>query len=474
MSNTPERPDGTTDGDTPELPRRATHRDESHLDESHAVEQPADGHYDPRHADPDADGQYEDGQYDDLQYDGQHDDAYGEDEHGSYAAEDDPDTGSGSNTRLVALVAAAVVGALIIGLLLWRPWSKESTPEASPSEVVTSPPSAAATKSTQAQVLAHPSRMFKAGNVYSQDISKAPMASNSAGMVKHLDGQVKKFFSGNGTLNFDQYHGTLWVASPNTKKITIKYDNCQNKEKGDEAGLLNGPKYFVNVPVPANAVPAKGTDGQVAIWSPSEDKLWELWVASKKKGVWYACWGGRIDNVSKSMGQMPYGFGASASGLAVTGSMISVEEAKALKIEHAMGLNIPEPANWPNFWYPANRTDGWSKDPNALPEGSRLRLDPSVDVDSLDMTPLAKAIAKAAQQYGFIVTDKSGAVAVVTEGGERRMVNGTGATVAANPWHAVLDGVGAENVLKGFPWDKLQVIKKDWGQPAGYQKPASG
>lgn len=384
-----------------------------------------------------------------------------------------------SRARSVALLASVVVAALLIGLMIWRPWTSKTTqtaptPSASPTDVVTSPPSVKPTNAAQETVLTHPSQMFKAGNVYTPNISKAPMAKNSAGMVTHLDGQVKEFFSGYGTLNFDQYHGTLWVAGPKTKKITIKYDNCQNKGKGDETPLFTGAKYFVDVPVPANAVPAKGTDGQVAIWSPSEDKLWELWVASKKKGVWYACWGGRIDNVSKSQGQMPYGYGASASGLAVTGSMISVEEAKALKIEHAMGLNIPEPANWPNFWYPANRTDGWSKDPNALPEGARLRLDPSIDVDSLEMTPLAKAIAKAAQQYGFIVTDKAGAVAVVTEGGERRMVNSTGKSVAPNPWGKVLNGVGAENVLKGFPWDKLQVIQKDWGQPAGYQNPAKG
>lgn len=372
-----------------------------------------------------------------------------------------------SDARLVAVVAAIVAVAVLAGLLMWHPWSRGEKDASSPSSTAPSPSSVPATTSSYGQVLSHPSRMFRAGNVYSTDITGAPLASNSPAMVKGLTAQVRKYYGGNGTLNYDQYHGTLWVADKNTKKVTVGYDNCQKKKKGEYEGLLNGPKYFVDVPIPTNAVPAKGTDGQLAVWSPTENKLWELWVAKKKGTKWTACWGGRIDNVSQSMGQMPYGFGASASGLAVTGSMISVDEAKQLKIDHAMGLNIPAPANWPNWSYPANRTDGFSKDADAIPEGSRIRLDPSVNVDSLNMSPLAKAIAKAAQTYGFIVTDKSGAVAVVTEGGERRMVNAKGATVAANPWKSVLKGADAGTVLKGFPWDKLQVVQKDWGKPAG-------
>ena len=46
--------------------------------------------------------------------------------------------------------------------------------------------------------------------------------------------------------------------------------------------------------------------------------------------------------------------------------------------------------------------------------GTRFRLDPSVNVDKLQLHPVAKMVARAAQTYGFIVTDQSGAVAVVT------------------------------------------------------------
>ena len=55
-----------------------------------------------------------------------------------------------------------------------------------------------------------------------------------------------------------------------------------------------------------------------------------------------------------------------------------IDELKAGVIPHALALNIP----WakPNVYsWPAQRTDGRSTDPNAIPEGARFRLDPTVD-----------------------------------------------------------------------------------------------
>ena len=61
---------------------------------------------------------------------------------------------------------------------------------------------------------------------------------------------------------------------------------------------------------------------------------------------------------------------------------------------------------------PAQRSDGSNRSDDAIPAGTRLRLDPSVDVADLGLSPVAAMIARAAQTYGFIVTDKSAAVAV--------------------------------------------------------------
>ena len=69
-----------------------------------------------------------------------------------------------------------------------------------------------------------------------------------------------------------------------------------------------------------------------------------------------------------------------------------------------------------------------------------------------------RMIAEAAQTYGFIVSDTSGAVAVITESGAREA-----AVTGVDPWKELL-GMPSYDVLKGFPWDRVQVVERDYGQ----------
>ena len=84
-----------------------------------------------------------------------------------------------------------------------------------------------------------------------------------------------------------------------------------------------------------------------------------------------------------------------------------IDELKAGVIPHALAINIP----WakPNTYsWPAQRTDGRSTDANAIPEGARFRLDPNLDIDALNLPPMTRMMAKAAQRYGMIVRDQTG------------------------------------------------------------------
>jgi len=60
--------------------------------------------------------------------------------------------------------------------------------------------------------------------------------------------------------------------------------------------------------------------------------------------------------------------------------------------------------------WPATRSDGNGK--GLIAEGQRFRLNPSVNVDSLNIHPVAKIIAKAGQKCGFIVWDKAGSLSI--------------------------------------------------------------
>jgi hypothetical protein len=84
-------------------------------------------------------------------------------------------------------------------------------------------------------------------------------------------------------------------------------------------------------------------------------------------------------------------------------------------IPHALALNIPFAR--PNvFSYPAQRTDGTSTDPDAIPEGAHFRLDPTLDLSKLNLPPMTRTMAEAARRYGMIVRDQTGwAVAMFGE-----------------------------------------------------------
>ena len=274
--------------------------------------------------------------------------------------------------------------------------------------------------------------------------------------VADLARQVHDNWGGTAAFNNGAYSVGYVAAAQDTPKTLVAFSDCQGKGYVPD-DLFNGQKVFVDVPIPADAVAAPGSDKNLTVYSASTDQLWEFWVAEKGPLGWSACWGGRIDNVSTSLGFFSGGLGATATGLSHAGGMVRIQELRAGAIDHAMSLNVITAAAFYKYSWPAQRSDGY--DPagvNPIMEGTRFRLDPAVDVAALQLNPVATMIAKAAQTYGFIVNDKGGAVAVVAESG--------GPSVAGtDPW-SVLGGVPNYKVLEGFPWDRLQALPKDYGK----------
>ena len=292
-----------------------------------------------------------------------------------------------------------------------------------------------------------------------QKVSAAPLAPNSAKTIANLTKQVNDHWGGVAATNAYAYNGAFYTASAGTPRVRVGFHDCQKKGYLP-SGLYDGAKHFVDVPIPRGATPAAGTDGHLAVYDSAADKLWEFWQMRRtRSGAWEACWGGRIDKVSTGIGQFPFPYGVSASGLPVATGMVTIAEARAGRINHAMLLHVIEAARWDRFSWPANRSDGDSNNPHALMEGQRVRLDPRLNLDAYDLTPFGRMVAEAAQTYGFIVTDRAGAVAVVTESGAAEK-----AVTGEDPWRVLLGGE-AYLALKNFPWDRMQALPKDWGKP---------
>ncbi|WP_298804330.1 hypothetical protein [uncultured Pseudokineococcus sp.] len=345
---------------------------------------------------------------------------------------------------LVAAAAACLVGC--------SPTTSRS--DEAPSSAVTAGPADAP------EPLANP--LTATGNevsVWRQDVSAAPTSQRSDEFVSELVDQVEDRYGGVAAFNVHQFGMSSWTAPWWVDREDVQFNDCQDRGYVPD-GLYDGMEHFVDVPIPPHAVPAAGADGHLIIYSPSSDQLWEFWKAERDSGGWSACWGGRLDGVSRSDGRFDGFSGAGAAGVAISAGALRWEEVLSGNVEHTLSLAIPDVARDELSW-PASRTDGRDDDAGAIPMGQRFRLDADVDLDALDLHPIAEAVARAAQRYGFMVTDSAGAVAVAAEVGESAQVP----PGVQAPWPVLLDGTPSYAVMEGFPWRELEALPKDWGEP---------
>jgi hypothetical protein len=143
-------------------------------------------------------------------------------------------------------------------------------------------------------------------------------------------------------------------------------------------------------------------------------------------------------------------WGATATGLPLLGGLIRAAELRQGHIDHALALALPS-TRAGIFRWPAQRTDGKSNDPTSLTQGSRLRLDPMLDVAALRLPPVTNAIALAAQRYGILVRDTAPNIAFYAE-------SPTGADPYAGAG-GLFGGSRPDQLLARFPWSRLQVVR---------------
>ncbi len=205
----------------------------------------------------------------------------------------------------------------------------------------------------------------------------------------------------------------------------------------------------VSFPIPEGARPSSGSDHHLAVVN-RRDEL-DMWEASYDAATdrWSA--GVRVVNDLYGWGaycaEGQHCNGANAAGFSLLGGLVRPEELAQGRIEHALALITPY-TRAKYIACPATHTDGKNDDPGAIPEGARVQLDPSFDVDAQSWPAWEKIIAKALQSYGAYVVDTGGTLAV-------RGVNDV------NPGRVTWDMV---NTPKGapitdIPWNRVRVLR---------------
>jgi len=162
------------------------------------------------------------------------------------------------------------------------------------------------------------------------------------------------------------------------------------------------------VPIPDDAHPAPGSDGAMVVTDRATDSAYEFYKAKRLgDGNWSTGWASRtvLDGDGRS--------GETGSGTSLLSGLVRTDEIRAGRIDHALQLASSYTCR-SGVEYPAVKTDGHDDAPDCLPMGSRLQLDPALDVDTLPgLGAGERMIARAWQRYGAFVQNSAGAPLVV-------------------------------------------------------------
>jgi len=294
----------------------------------------------------------------------------------------------------------------------------------------------------------------------------AVIDTNSIQYIETLNQAVQSL-----VIQVKQFSSPLYIANSETPRHDVKLTCGATWEVGVD--------IMVNVPIPDHAEPADdvdGADNPVPAEGCGEDAAqdnnmvvidtdsrceYDFWQARSSNGQWLASWGNGIS--IDGIGVYPQGYSTRGSGFAFLAGVIWPYELSTNIISHALLFSLPdEMVRSGGPVSPATETDGISNNANSLPEGTRLRLDPDLDLNSLGLSPAEETIAKAMQEYGLFLTDRGGGPVMALYAIDPRSVNG-------NPYNGIFPDEDYVTLDK-IPLNRLQVMQLPPQDPEYQQK----
>jgi len=226
--------------------------------------------------------------------------------------------------------------------------------------------------------------VFPAGNVWNQDISALPVASNSDTLIAKIGldtGLHPDFGSYRG-------YGIPYNTVPGTqRKLTVRFDYSSQSD-------------HVGYPIPSRPRIEAGSDHHMLIVDSGSCKLYEMWNVRHTRRGWRAGSGAVWKMTSNAL--RPDGWtSADAAGLPILPGLVRYPEVAAGVIDHALRFTAPQTRD--AHIYPARHDAGSGSSASLPPMGLRVRLKASFDLSQL--SPQARVVAVALQHYGMILAD---------------------------------------------------------------------
>jgi hypothetical protein len=306
--------------------------------------------------------------------------------------------------------------------------------------------------------------LFPANSPWNQNISAAPVASNSASIISAIGGSVKihpDWGSDSATNGASPLYGIPYnvVHGNSTAKISVIIDDYPSESdivpapiptnaviEGDyqNGPNTNGPGYNAN----------QRGDSHLIIWDEDNNVGYEFYGAARPSdtntidetphtdGKWHAAqetvWYYNTNDFR------PLGYtSADAAGLSILAGLTRPDEGLPVSqggqggIFHALRMTLPSSIVSDQYIYPASHIVTASGN---LPFGSRLRLKNNSTVNALiaTMGPESQIVAHAMQQYGLILADIGSAMYVTGTSASENSTNGISLVWDMND---ILDGL---------------------------------
>ena len=277
------------------------------------------------------------------------------------------------------------------------------------------------------------------------------------------DAMVDTFFDnyrwiGANTL---QYAPNIYFVSNSMPMVLVKLREYRFRDAFDDISIQYGdPGGTVWIPLPAEARPAPGSDGQLAVINIDTGEEWGINEGIvDRQGNWSA--GGVYRYHITNSGIPPEGFGQRGAGIGQFGGIVRPCEIERGYIGHAVTIAYDYPCapdvckanGWPAVVFPFKKTDGKGTSQYDIPEGARLVIRPEISRnDILSACAEVKGCfvwALNMQEYGGFIVDNSGNPKTYAEGN------------ASADWDP---DIWFADMLSGIPSEWYAVV--DWNYPS--------
>jgi hypothetical protein len=203
-----------------------------------------------------------------------------------------------------------------------------------------------------------------------------------------------------------------------------------------------------NMPIPPGATPDPQSDRHMLVitadrkteygcfnmsWSAGRSPAWQADLCATSDLT-----GSGVRPLAASANPWYVAHGPRACGFPLVAGLIRAEDVRAGAIEHALVINYPGILK-DRYMSPASTGSYIGVASNGLPCGARIQLDPSLNVETLGLSPAGVMVARALQKYGAYVGDYSGALTLNAENSAEAQAYWSGGVLGMSEFRDKLD-----------------------------------